>query len=194
MDNLIQLDTIEKYNNLFGLETFHPLVSVVDLNNATKFPTHFTVNYGIYALFLKQTKCGDIRYGRQIYDYSEGTITSFAPGQVVETDMPEGVKPSALGVLFHPGPDKGDIAGTGNQIVLIFLVQFERGVAFVGRRERNLFRLPEEDANGTDTSHRQAQQTADSPKYPITVRLLYALLQPSVYHSRRSQQRYTYPV
>ena len=111
MDNLIQLDTIEKYNNLFGLETFHPLVSVVDLNNATKFPTHFTVNYGIYALFLKQTKCGDIRYGRQIYDYSEGTITSFAPGQVVETDMPEGVKPSALGVLFHPDLIKGTSLG-----------------------------------------------------------------------------------
>ncbi len=193
MDNLIQLDTIEKYNNLFGLETFHPLVSVVDLNNATKFPTHFTVNYGIYALFLKQTKCGDIRYGRQIYDYSEGTITSFAPGQVVETDMPEGVKPSALGVLFHPDLIKG--TSLGQEIKSYsFLVQFERGVAFVGRRERNLFRLPEEDANGTDTSHRQAQQTADSPKYPITVRLLYALLQPSVYHSRRSQQRYTYPV
>lgn len=111
MNNLIQLDTIEKYNNLFGLETFHPLVSVVDLNNATKFPTHFTVNYGIYALFLKQTKCGDIRYGRQIYDYSEGTITSFAPGQVVETDMPEGVKPSALGVLFHPDLIKGTSLG-----------------------------------------------------------------------------------
>lgn len=111
MDNLIQLDTIEKYNNLFGLETFHPLVSVVDLNNATKFPTHFTVNYGIYALFLKQTKCGDIRYGRQIYDYSEGTITSFAPGQVVETDMPESVKPSALGVLFHPDLIKGTSLG-----------------------------------------------------------------------------------
>ena len=95
----INLDTVDAYNNLFGLETLHPLVSVVDLSEATRFPTHFTVNYGIYALFLKETKCGDIRYGRQIYDYREGTITSFAPGQVSETDMLEGMKPTARGIV-----------------------------------------------------------------------------------------------
>ena len=54
-DHVIQLDTVDKYNRLFGLETRHPLVSVVDLSEATEYPTHFTLNYGIYALFLKQT-------------------------------------------------------------------------------------------------------------------------------------------
>lgn len=80
MKEVIKLDTVDQYNQFFGLETLHPLVSVVDLSEATKFPTHFTMNYGIYALFLKKVKCGDIRYGRQIYDYQEGTVTSFAPG------------------------------------------------------------------------------------------------------------------
>ena len=82
--DLIKMDTVEEYNKLFGLETLHPLVNVIDLSEATRFPTRFTINYGIYALFLKETKCGDIRYGRQVYDYREGTITSFAPGQVSE--------------------------------------------------------------------------------------------------------------
>ena len=86
-------------------------MSVVDLSEATKFPTHFTMNYGIYALFLKKVKCGDIRYGRQIYDYQEGTVTSFAPGQVVETEMQQGVKPSAHGLLFHPDLIKGTSLG-----------------------------------------------------------------------------------
>ena len=67
MDNIIRLDTVDDYNKLFGLETLHPLVAVVDLDDATKFPAHFTVNYGIYALFLKDTKCGDILYGKQVY-------------------------------------------------------------------------------------------------------------------------------
>ena len=35
MEEVIKLDEIDKYNKLFGLETRHPLVSVVDLSKAT---------------------------------------------------------------------------------------------------------------------------------------------------------------
>ena len=111
MEEVIKLDTVDAYNKLFGLETLHPLVSVIDLSKATRFPTRFTLNYGIYAVFLKQVKCGDIRYGRQIYDYQEGTVTSFAPGQVVTTEVDEGVKPMAHGVIFHPDLIRGTTLG-----------------------------------------------------------------------------------
>lgn len=107
----IRLDTVDDYDRLFGLETLHPLVNVIDLATATKHPTHFTVNYGIYALFLKETKCGDIRYGRQTYDYREGTITSFSPGQVSETEMQESMRPTARGIVFHPDLIKGTSLG-----------------------------------------------------------------------------------
>ena len=49
MKEVIKLDTVDQYNRLFGLETLHPLVSVVNLSEATRFPTHFTMNYGVYA-------------------------------------------------------------------------------------------------------------------------------------------------
>ena len=110
-DYIINVDTVDKYNKLFGLETLHPLVSVVDLSKATTFPTHFTMNYGVYALFLKDTRCGDIRYGRQTYDYQEGTVVSFAPGQVAEVDMAEGARPAGRGLLFHPDVIKGTSLG-----------------------------------------------------------------------------------
>ena len=111
MKEVIKLDTVDQYNRLFGLETLHPLVSIVNLSEALRFPTHFTMNYGVYALFLKNVKCGDIRYGRQTYDYQEGTVTSFAPGQVVEVEMQQGVKPNAHGLLFHPDLIKGTSSG-----------------------------------------------------------------------------------
>lgn len=111
MKEVIKLDTVDQYNRLFGLETLHPLVSIVNLSEALRFPTHFTMNYGVYALFLKNVKCGDIRYGRQTYDYQEGTVTSFAPGQVVEVEMQQGVKPNAHGLLFHPDLIKGTSLG-----------------------------------------------------------------------------------
>lgn len=109
--DIINLKSIDQYNRLYGLETLHPLVAVVDLKDATTYPTHFTLNYGVYALFLKQTRCGDLRYGRQPYDYQEGTVTSFAPGQVVEVKMEEGTRPLAQGLLFHPDLIRGTSLG-----------------------------------------------------------------------------------
>lgn len=109
--DIIRLETVDVYNKLFGLETLHPLVNVIDLSEATKFPTHFTLNYGVYALYLKDTRCGDIRYGKQTYDYQDGTIVSFAPGQVAEFETAKDVRPKAQGLLFHPDLIKGTSLG-----------------------------------------------------------------------------------
>lgn len=99
----VKLDTVDKYNKLYGLETLHPLVTVVDLTKATKSVNHIIMDYGVYALFLKNGKDCTLKYGRREYDYTEGTITSFAPGQVVEVSMTEEVlQPRVYGLLFHP--------------------------------------------------------------------------------------------
>lgn len=63
MEEVIKLDAVDKYNKLFGLETRHPLVNVIDLSKATRYPTRFRINYGVYALYLKNSRCGDILYG-----------------------------------------------------------------------------------------------------------------------------------
>ncbi len=63
-------------------------------------------------LFIwKDTYCGNIMYGRQSYDYQEGTIVSFAPGQVAETEMQKNVRPKAHGILFHPDLIRGTVLG-----------------------------------------------------------------------------------
>lgn len=108
MEEIIKLNSIDKYCELHGLETQHPLVCVVDLKDATRFPDKITLNYGLYALFLKENLgCNIVRYGRQRYDYQEGTVTSFAPGQVTYVEMVPGVVPKARGLLFHPDLIKG---------------------------------------------------------------------------------------
>lgn len=111
MEEVIKVDTIDQYNKLFGLETLHPLVAVVDLSKAEKWPSHYRFNYGMYCVYLKNTKCGNIRYGRQNYDYEEGSIISFAPGQVALTELENGVKPSGYGLLFHPDLIRGTSLG-----------------------------------------------------------------------------------
>lgn len=112
MNEIIHLDRVEQYNELYGLETLHPLVSVIDLTQCTQTVNHIQINYGLYALFLKGNKSCDLRYGRQSYDYQEGTIVCFAPGQTVSVEnVQEEVKPSVWGVLFHPDLIRGTSLG-----------------------------------------------------------------------------------
>lgn len=110
-EKVINIETVDQYNKLYGLETLHPLVSIIDLAKATTWPTRFRMNYGVYCLFLKDANCGDIRYGRQRYDYQEGTVVSFAPGQVVNIDIPNGQKPTSKGLIFHPDLIRGTSLG-----------------------------------------------------------------------------------
>lgn len=100
---MVRLDSIDAYNKLYGLETQHPLVTVIDLRRATRVVNHVVMDYGVYALFLKNGVNCTLKYGRQTYDYQEGTVVSFAPGQVIEVEMIEDeVAPDVIGLMFHP--------------------------------------------------------------------------------------------
>lgn len=104
-NKIINLDTIDAYNKLYGLPTTHPLVSVVDLKQATNAVNNVRINYGVYALFLKNGVQCSIKYGRRQYDYQEGTVVSFSPGQVIDVEMADSevkVAPDVIGLIFHP--------------------------------------------------------------------------------------------
>lgn len=105
MKEIIQLDSIKTYNELYGLKTAHPLVTVADLREATSAPNHVKFNYGVYALFIKHGVGCTLKYGRRSYDYQKGTVVSFAPGQVVEVDLKEEERKlpiDCIGLIFHP--------------------------------------------------------------------------------------------
>ena len=104
----MQLDSIKKYNDLYGLDTLHPSVSIVNLTTATNIVNHIKMNYGIYALYLKCNHACAIQYGRKSYDYQEGTIVCFAPGQIGEVNtFDDEIKPEVYGIIFDPSFIKG---------------------------------------------------------------------------------------
>lgn len=112
MEKIMYLDSVDKYNKLYGLETLHPLVAVIDLTKAAKAVNHVQMNYGLYALYLKCGKNCGIKYGRRNYDYQEGTIVCFAPGQMAEvTTLEDEIKPEVYGILFHPDLIRGTSLG-----------------------------------------------------------------------------------
>lgn len=98
----IHLDTIQQFNDYNGMETLHPLVSVIQVDN-TEHIKECMMHYGFYAIYLKENKGCKLSYGRTEYDFDEMTVTSFAPGQVV-TVKPNQEVPFAkyIGLAFHP--------------------------------------------------------------------------------------------
>ena len=110
MDEILKLENITQYNSLRGVETLHPLVSVVDMSKAT--PTQSArIHFGFYSVFLKEVNCGDLKYGCNYYDYQEGTLVFMAPGQIVGVNSKEIVRPKGWALLFHPDLIRGTSLG-----------------------------------------------------------------------------------
>ena len=101
MDEILNFDTVSQYNAFNNNETLNPLVSVVDLAKAAPRKLR-RMSYGFYTVFLKEIKCGDLRYGCNNYDYEEGTLVFLSPGQVIGSSGDEFYQPKGLALVFHP--------------------------------------------------------------------------------------------
>lgn len=116
MEEVYRFDTVNEYNALNNHETLHPLVSVIDFSKAAprswKGDKMVKINYGLYCIFLKEVKCGDLHYGKNTYDYQEGTLVFVSPGQVVTVETTgEIYQPKGYALVFHPDLIHGTTLG-----------------------------------------------------------------------------------
>ena len=109
MERVYKFDKVSEYNDLNDQETLHPLVTVIDFSRSKPWlwpggdAKTIKVNYGLYCVFLKEVKCGDLKYGCNYYDYQEGSLVFISPGQVVEVeDFGNKFQPKGYALLFHP--------------------------------------------------------------------------------------------
>jgi AraC-like DNA-binding protein len=59
-------------------------------------------------VFLKEIKCGDLKYGIRNYDYEEGTLVFLTPGQVIgshgdELYQPQDANKSVSDIAYELG-------------------------------------------------------------------------------------------
>lgn len=98
----IFFNTIQEFNDYQGVETLHPLISVMRVENVDHIK-ECVMHYGLYAIYLKENKGCKISYGRTPYDFDEMTVTSFAPGQSVKVEPNPDVPFAKFTALaFHP--------------------------------------------------------------------------------------------
>jgi AraC family transcriptional regulator, transcriptional activator of pobA len=137
MENMRRFETVNDYNLFNQHETLHPLVTVIDMSKAD--PRKATnMYYGLYTVFLKEVKCGDLRYGRATYDYQEGTLVFIAPGQVIGVDNSgETYQPKGYALAFHPDLIHGTSLGRHIQDYTFFGYQSNEAL-HLSERERKL--------------------------------------------------------
>jgi AraC family transcriptional activator of pobA len=115
MKNVHNIATVSDYNATVEHKTLHPLVSVIHLSKCKRRKRNAFIDalsFGFYAVFLKNDKNCEIRYGRNYYDYQEGTLVFIAPGQVVSIEADEqDYQPSGTVLLFHPDLIRGTSLG-----------------------------------------------------------------------------------
>lgn len=66
MDEITKIETVDQYDQLFGLETLHPLVNVIDFSKATRSVEYIRMNIGFYCLFLKDANVATSLMGVRI--------------------------------------------------------------------------------------------------------------------------------
>ncbi len=102
------IDSISQAHQAMGLpKPKHPLVSVVytkDFKSEIDFNGVKIIN-NLYQITLKQLGCGNLYYGKNSYDYEEGTLVFASPGQVTmfEGEMPaDNTDDEGWTLAFHP--------------------------------------------------------------------------------------------
>lgn len=140
MSEVRDLITVNDYCAGFGLSALHPLVSMVDLSEGNWLfrKDVEAVRYHFYAVFLKQGQQCIMKYGRQNYDYQDGTLVFVGPGQVVNVaNIDTSVKPSGYALLFHPDLLRGTNLGNGMDKYSFFSYELSEAL-HISQRERQI--------------------------------------------------------
>lgn len=108
--NILQIKTISQFHELLKLEpNSHPLITLLedkDLEDMYQladhlFDTRFTTDF--YTIMFKDKMSGSLGYGRNSYDFQEGTMIFAGPGQVLTSPKKEDLESkSGWTLLFHP--------------------------------------------------------------------------------------------
>ena len=105
MKAIIHLKSISDLNHFVQSKTKHPLVAVVDFSKVDEFIEEGTrISSDFYSIMFKNYCVNNLRYGRQAYDFQDGSLICIAPKQVLSMDSEIEKKEDMLGwgLFFHP--------------------------------------------------------------------------------------------
>lgn len=99
----LNVSTIYQCNSFLGEKTLHPLVSVINLSDTEWEKQQCRLKFGFYAVLLEEYPHECFAHGRSNYDFSDGTLLFFSPGETLEIKKSQELLISKGWLLtFHP--------------------------------------------------------------------------------------------
>lgn len=98
-NKLLKIETVHQCNCCLGSKTLHPLVSVIDLSEAMLMQS--TIKFDFYTILLLESRSEHFIYGRQNYDYSNGTMVFLTPGQSINMEEDSVLPQKGWILAFH---------------------------------------------------------------------------------------------
>jgi len=110
MDEIIKIENISQlYQMMYQRKPLHPLIGVIDFSkdNIAAY-NEMKVSMGFYSVMFKNLCPGSMRYGRNYYDFQEGTLSFTAPNQVVVMEnLEDSDDVNGWALIFHPDLIRG---------------------------------------------------------------------------------------
>ncbi|GAB3638302.1 helix-turn-helix domain-containing protein [Hymenobacter arcticus] len=166
------LETVSDFTRHFGFPApAHPLLTVIDLAKTQRIvPPTGPVVRQLYIISLKKNLKGLLQYGHRPYDFSEGVLAFYAPGQFCEgNDSVDVTELTGWMLVFHPDllhkyPLAKKMAGYG-----FFSYQVHEALHLSAREETMLDGL-------MDNMRREYEQATDAFSQDVLVSQLEVLL------------------
>ncbi len=114
MTDFFRLKSIAELHSMFGLEKpLHPLITIIKEWPEIDFDFGNTKMVSdLYVLGMKGNAKGTFKYGRNSYDYEEGTLVFMSPNQVAQFDDADAeADKNGWSIFFHPDLIRKSILG-----------------------------------------------------------------------------------
>ncbi|MEO5911757.1 MAG: helix-turn-helix transcriptional regulator [Pelobium sp.] len=102
--NIIKINSVVALHNFLGLPSpLNPLITIIDhsktITNDQSENQKLMLDF--YNISIKRSFKGQLKYGKNKYDFDEGTMSFIAPNQIISVDKDEDKNNDGWSLLFH---------------------------------------------------------------------------------------------
>ena len=103
--NIKKINTVKELHSFMGLQSpLNPLITIIDHSKTTNDnqSQNQKMSLDFYNISIKRSFRGQLKYGKNDYDFDEGTMSFIAPNQIITIDNVEDKNKDGWSLLFHP--------------------------------------------------------------------------------------------
>jgi AraC family transcriptional activator of pobA len=103
--NITKINSIKELHSFMGLPSpLNPLITIIDHSSTTDYKQsqNEKLLLEFYNISIKRSFKGKLKYGKNHYDFDDGTMSFIAPNQIISVDSDGNRNSDGWSLLFHP--------------------------------------------------------------------------------------------